>query len=200
LHIWGSRVSDVERPDRIVFDLDPDEGLRFADLKKAALQVRDMLEEIGLRSFVLATGGKGLHLICPIAPDYEWPEVKAFTRAIAEHLAAAHPTRFTDNIRKAARKGRIFVDYLRNDRTSTAICPYSTRNRPGATIAVPLQWEALKSLKSAHPIGLRDGGALERLLEADPWADYFELRQRLPIGALPEAAGKPARRSRKSAR
>lgn len=182
LHIWGSLVKDVERPDRIVFDLDPDEGLGFTDLKKAATEVREMLDGLGLKSFVMATGGKGLHIVCPIEPRHEWPEVKAFTRAAAEALAAAHPERYTTNIRKAARKGRIFVDYLRNDRTATAICPYSTRNKPGASIAAPLDWEGLKTLKSAHPIGLADAAALDRLLARDPWADYFEVKQALPDG------------------
>jgi bifunctional non-homologous end joining protein LigD len=201
LHIWGSRVGDVERADRIVFDLDPDEGLRFSDLKDAAIQVRDMLENIGLKSFVMATGGKGLHLVCPVTPKYEWPEVKAFCRAIAETLASQHPDRYTANIRKAMRKGRIFVDYLRNDRTSTAICPYSTRNKPGATIAVPLTWKALKSLKSAHPITLRDGAAIDRLLANDPWAGYFDVKQALPLdtllrGAEAKSKAKPKRRKR----
>jgi bifunctional non-homologous end joining protein LigD len=184
LHIWGSRIGNVERADRIVFDLDPDEGLRFADLKNAALEVRDMLEAIGLKSFVMATGGKGLHIVCPITPKYEWPEVKAFCRAIAETLASQHPDRYTANIRKASRKGRIFVDYLRNDRTSTAICPYSTRNKPGGTIAVPLTWDALNSLKSAHPISLRDGAAIDRLLAEDPWAGYPKVKQSLPLDTL----------------
>jgi bifunctional non-homologous end joining protein LigD len=198
LHIWGSHIDDVERPDRIVFDLDPDEDLRFADLKKAATEIRDVLASIGLKTFVMATGGKGLHIVAPIQPKYEWPDVKAFTRAIAETLAAQHPDRYTANIRKATRKGRIFVDYLRNDRTSTAICPYSTRNKPGATIAVPLSWDALKSLKSAHPIGIRDAAALDRLLSDDPWAGYFKVKQSLPIEQLLKgktpAAGKKARR------
>lgn len=184
LHIWGSRIKSVEKPDRIVFDLDPDEGLGFSDLKKAALHVRDLLESIGLRAFVMATGGKGLHLVCPVLPKHEWPQVKAFTRAIAETLAAQWPERYTANIRKASRKGRIFVDYLRNDRTATAICPYSTRNKPGAPIAIPLAWEALTSLKSAHPVTVRDASALDRLLPDDPWRDYFSVKQTLPISKL----------------
>jgi bifunctional non-homologous end joining protein LigD len=194
LHIWGSRVTDVERPDRIVFDLDPDEGLSFAALKKAAAEVRGTLESAGLKSFVMATGGKGLHVICPIEPRAEWPEVKAFTRGLAEALAATHPDRFTTNIRKAARKGRIFIDYLRNDRMATAICPYSTRNRPGGPIAAPLDWNDLETLKSAHPIGLMDTAAVDRLLARDPWADYFEVRQALPAAALPD--GKKTKGSR----
>ncbi len=199
LHIWGSHVKDVERPDRIVFDLDPDEELKFTELKAAATQIRDMLESIGLKTFVMATGGKGLHIVAPVQPKHEWPEVKAFTRAIAETLAAQHPDRFTANIRKATRKGRIFVDYLRNDRTATAICPYSTRNKPGATIAVPLAWDALKSLKSAHPIGIRDAAAIDRLLAEDPWAGYFKVKQSLPIeqllaGKAPSSGKKRTRR------
>jgi bifunctional non-homologous end joining protein LigD len=127
--------------------------------------------------------------------------VKAFCRAIAETLASQHPDRYTANIRKAMRKGRIFVDYLRNDRTSTAICPYSTRNKPGATIAVPLTWKALKSLKSAHPITLRDGAAIDRLLANDPWAGYFDVKQALPLdtllrGAEAKSKAKPKRRKR----
>jgi len=184
LHIWGSRIGDVERPDRVVFDLDPDEGLRFPDLKKAALHVRDVLETTGLQSFVMATGGKGLHLVCPVQPKHEWPQVKAFTRAVAETLAAQWPEQYTANIRKASRKGRIFVDYLRNDRTATAVCPYSTRNKPRATIAVPLTWDALKSLKSAHPITVRDTGAIDRLLAEDPWSEYAAVKQALPIEKL----------------
>ena len=197
LHIWGSRVGDVERADRIVFDLDPDEGLPFADIKKAALEVRGMLEAIGLTSFVMATGGKGLHIVAPIVPERAWPDIKTFTRAIAETLASQYPDRYTANIRKASRKGRIFVDYLRNDRSATAICPYSTRNKPGATIAVPLAWDALKSLKSAHPIALRDGAAIDRLIAADPWADYRRVKQSLPLDALLAGdAPKPKRKKR----
>ncbi len=199
LHIWGSRIDDVERPNRIVFDLDPDEDLRFADLKAAATEVRDTLESIGLKTFVMATGGKGLHIVAPVQPKYEWPEVKAFTRAIAETLATQHPDRYTANIRKATRKGRIFVDYLRNDRTATAICPYSTRNKAGATIAVPLAWDALKSLKSAHPVGIRDAAAIDRLVAEDPWKGYASVKQALPIeqllqGKAPTTGAKKKRR------
>ena len=199
LHIWGSRIEEVERPDRIVFDLDPDEGLKFPDLKKAALEVRDMLEGIGLTTFVMATGGKGLHIVAPVTPKYEWPEVKAFTRAIAETLAANYPERYTANIRKVMRKGRIFVDYLRNDRTSTAICPYSTRNKPGATIAVPLTWDALKSLKSAHPVTIQDAAALDRLVSDNPWEGYEKVKQALPIEQLLEGKA-PAKAARKKKR
>jgi bifunctional non-homologous end joining protein LigD len=196
LHIWGSRVEDVERADRIVFDLDPDEGLGFADVKKAAVEVRDFLGELGLKSFPLATGGKGVHVVCPIKPRHEWPEVKTFTRAVAENLAVKRPERYTTNIRKAARKGRIFIDFLRNERSATAICPYSTRNKPDAPIATPLGWDALKSLKTAHPVTLRDAAALDRLLAEDPWADYFAVKQDLPVGALPAAEETKAPRRR----
>jgi bifunctional non-homologous end joining protein LigD len=199
LHIWGSRIDDVERADRIVFDLDPDEELRFTELKKAAIEVRDTLESIGLKTFVMATGGKGLHIVAPVQPKYAWPEVKAFTRAIAETLAARYPERYTANIRKANRRGRIFIDYLRNDRTATAICPYSTRNKAGATIAVPLSWDALTSLKSPHPITIRDAAAIDRLVAEDPWKGYFGVKQSLPIEQLlgGNAAGGGAKKKRR---
>lgn len=197
LHIWGSHIKDVERPDRIVFDLDPDEDLRFAELKTAALQVKEMLEGIGLKTFIMATGGKGLHIVVPVTASHEWPEVKAFTRAIAETLAAQFPDRYTANIRKATRKGRIFVDYLRNDRTATAICPYSTRNKPGGTLAVPLSWDALKSLKSAHPVSIRDAAAIDRLISEDPWVGYGRVKQSLPIDELLEGKAPKVRKKKR---
>jgi len=196
LHIWGSRVQDVERPDRIVFDLDPDAGLHFNSLKEAAVHIRDVLrEKAGLTAFVMATGGKGLHLVCPVEARHEWPEVKAATRAFAEMLATQWPERYTANIRKAARRGRIFVDYLRNDRTATAICPYSTRNKPGAPVAVPLTWRGLGALSSADPITLRDSAAIEQLVAQNPWKDYANVRQQLPADQL--TAGSQASRRRK---
>lgn len=192
LHIWGSLATDVERPTRVVFDLDPDADLDFPALKKAAADVQHILRTVQLESYILSTGGKGLHVVCPIEPRQEWPEVKAFARGVAESLAAASPDRYTTNIRKAAREGRIFIDYLRNDRSATAICPYSTRNRPGATIAVPMAWEDLQALESPHPVTLTDKAALERLWGDDPWAGYFDVRQTLPANA-PEGGKSPKR-------
>ena len=142
-HGWGSRVADIERPDRLVIDLDPDEGLDFAVVKTAAVLVRDRLKAKGLASFPLLTGGKGVHIVAPLVPAADWPAVKAWARAFAEALEAEMPTAFVANMSKAKRKGRIFVDWLRNQRGATAVLPYSVRARAGAGVAVPVTWAQL---------------------------------------------------------
>ena len=148
-HGWGSRVDALERPDRMIFDLDPDEGLDFADTKKAAEFVRDQLGEIGLASFPLLSGGKGVHVVVPLSPRAEWPAVRDFAERFARALAQGHPDRFTATMSKAKRKGRIFIDYLRNGRGSTAIMPYSARARAGAPVAAPATWSELRDLDTA---------------------------------------------------
>ncbi|NTS65416.1 DNA ligase D [Sphingomonas sp. HHU CXW] len=148
-HGWGSRVDALERPDRMIFDLDPDEGLAFADTKKAAEFVRDQLGEIGLASFPLLSGGKGVHVVVPLTPQAEWPAVRDFAERFAKALAQADPDRFVATMSKAKRKGRIFIDYLRNQRGSTAIMPYSARARAGAPVAAPVTWSELRDLDTA---------------------------------------------------
>jgi bifunctional non-homologous end joining protein LigD len=150
-HGWGSRIEDVEKADRLVFDLDPDEGLAFEDVRKAAFQVRDLLAEIGLITFPMTTGGKGIHVIIPLTPKAEWAEVKDFAYRFALALAQAEPDRFTAALAKAKRTGRIFIDYLRNQRGATAVMPYSVRAREEAPVAVPITWEELRTLdKPSH--------------------------------------------------
>ena len=175
-HIWGSRIDDVERPDRLVFDLDPDEGLDFADVRRAAFSMRDRLETLGLTSFPMLTGGKGVHVVAPLQPRLTWPEAKAFARGFASQAAGEEPERFTANMSKAKRKGRIFLDYLRNDRGSTAICPYSTRRKEGAPVAAPVTWQELEEIPGAAPFDLRTMPARVHD-EPDPWADYGKVRQ-----------------------
>ncbi|SDH14884.1 DNA ligase D [Pelagibacterium luteolum] len=177
-HIWGSRRDDIEKPDRLVFDIDPDEGLDFADVKSAALDIRDRLADIGLKTFPMATGGKGIHVIAPLTRSAEWPEVKAFASGFAKHLAETQPDRYTATLSKKARKGKLFVDYLRNERGSTAIAPYSTRAREGAPCAVPLSWDELDDLKQANGFSL--DAAAERATGPDPWQGYGKVRQSLP--------------------
>ena len=174
-HIWGSRNDDLERPDRIIFDIDPDEGLDFAATRRAAIDFRDKLEALGLKTYAMVTGGKGIHVIAPLKPTLEWPEVKAFCRGFAEQVAADEPDRFTANIRKVNRKGRMFVDYLRNERGSTAIAPFSTRAREGAPCAVPVGWDEIATLDRAN--GFSIGEAAARAQAPDPWPDYFKLKQ-----------------------
>ncbi|HYD87851.1 MAG TPA: DNA ligase D [Vitreimonas sp.] len=169
-HLWGSRNDDLERPDRVVFDLDPDEDLDFEVVKRAAFDIKALLDNAGLPSFAMATGGKGIHIVLNLNRRHDWDEVKGFAMAFAEQIAALDPKRFVANMAKAKRKGRIFVDYLRNGRGATAIAPYSPRARGTAPIATPVSWSELKSLASASAFKLKDMAA--RLAEPDPWTDY----------------------------
>lgn len=148
-HGWGSTVDALERPDRLVFDLDPDEGLDFADTKKAAEHLKEQLAELGLTSFPLLSGGKGVHVVVPLTPAATWPVVKDFADRFARAMAQADPARFVANMSKAKRKGRIFIDYLRNQRGATAIMPYSARARAGAPVAAPVSWTELRDLDTA---------------------------------------------------
>jgi bifunctional non-homologous end joining protein LigD len=181
LHVWGSRTDTLEQPDRMVFDFDPDEGLPFAMVRDAAKDMRDRLNSLGLESFAMATGGKGIHVVVPLAPKHSWDEHKNFAEALARLMEEEEPERFVANMSKAKRKGRIFVDYLRNGRGATAISPYSTRSRAGAYVATPVSWPQLARLKDARPATIKDA---KKLLKADPWPDYDKVRQTLPLDRL----------------
>ncbi len=159
-HGWGSRIDALEQPDRLVIDLDPDEGLDFADTRRAAEHVSAQLAELGLVSFPLLSGGKGVHVVVPLTPQAEWPAVKDFADRFARALAAAEPDRFVAVMTKAKRKGKIFIDYLRNQRGSTAIMPYSARARAGAPVAAPVSWTELRDIDTAARWGVRDAAEL----------------------------------------
>ena len=174
-HIWGARNDALEKPDRLVFDLDPDESLSFGNVRDAAFDLRDRLANVGLRTFVLVTGGKGVHIVAPLERRQGWDDMKAFARGFANAQAEAEPKRFVATMSKARRKGRIFIDWLRNERGSTAIAPYSTRSRAGAPVATPVSWDELKSLDAAN--GFRPETVIERLSESDPWGQYSSTRQ-----------------------
>ncbi|MBB3474857.1 DNA ligase D [Sphingomonas sp. BK345] len=148
-HGWGSTVTALERPDRMVFDLDPDEDLDFAATKRAAEHLKEQLAELGLTSFPLLSGGKGVHVVVPLTPSAEWPAVRDFAERFARALAQAEPEHFVANMSKAKRKGRIFIDYLRNQRGATAIMPYAARARAGAPVAAPVSWTELRDLDTA---------------------------------------------------
>jgi DNA ligase D len=159
-HGWASRASDVEHPDRMIFDLDPDEALDFSEITRAARDIRQRLSDIGLVSFAMLSGGKGVHVVVPLTPGHDWDTHKDFSHRFAEAMSMAEPERFVATMSKAKRKGRIFIDYLRNQRGGTAILPYSARARPGAPVAVPIGWEELDGAKSAQIFSIADADAL----------------------------------------
>ncbi|HET9316934.1 MAG TPA: DNA ligase D, partial [Vicinamibacteria bacterium] len=184
IHPWNSRVAHLEQPDQVIFDLDPDLALPFSRVAAGARRVRALLAEMGLESFVKTTGGKGLHVCVPLVPERGWEELEEFTRAVAMRLAREEPESFTANMAKAQRKGRIYVDYLRNVRSANAVAAYSTRARAGAPVSVPVAWEELDRLSGPTdftvaevPLRVLDFGS-GRL--ADPWARYLEVKQRVP--------------------
>lgn len=165
-HIWGARRDDLEQPDRLVFDLDPDEGIGFTKVREAALAIRDLLAQIGLKSVPMVTGGKGVHVIVPLRRTAGWETVGAFAKTVAAHFARTEPDRYTDTMSKAKRKGRVFIDWLRNERGATAVAPYSVRNRQGAPVAMPLTWQELKGQTAAASFFIED--ARERMNSACP--------------------------------
>jgi len=179
-HGWGSRASDVESPDRMVFDLDPDEGLDFGEVKSAAKDIHDRLADIGLTSFAMLSGGKGVHVVVPLTPGHSWDAHKDFAKRFAEALALAEPERFVATMSKAKRKGKIFIDYLRNQRGSTAILPYSARARPGAPVAVPIAWGELKDMADAHPFSIDDASGLIDRAAGKSLAGWGFAEQALP--------------------
>jgi bifunctional non-homologous end joining protein LigD len=180
IHPWGATNDRPDRPDRMIFDLDPGEGLAFADVVAAAREVRVMLDSIKLTSFLKTTGGKGLHLVVPIARRYGWQEVKGFARRAADKLAKEKPERYLIRMSKAERRGRILIDYLRNDPTSTAIAPYSTRSREGAPVATPLAWEELSEKLDPRAFNEKTVPGRLKALKSDPWKDISSFKQNLP--------------------
>jgi bifunctional non-homologous end joining protein LigD len=179
IHPWGVTVANPDRPDRIIFDLDPAEELSFSAVVRAAHDVRERLAALGLASFVKTTGGKGLHVVLPIEPA-DWPAAKAFAKALSESMASTAPERYLTRVSKAERSGRIFIDYLRNDPTSTAVGAYSTRSRHGAPVALPLDWEEVTSTLDPSAFTVRTVPALVARRKTDPWAALLEIKQQLP--------------------
>ena len=177
IHIWGSQADQFEKPDRLIFDLDPDPAVEWPQVVIAAKEVRLLLKELGLVSFLKTTGGKGLHIVVPIQRRTNWTDAKAFCRSVADFLVAAAPDRYIATMSKAARKGKIFVDYLRNDRGATAIAPYSTRNRPGATVSLPITWEELGPKLTSDYFTIRNLPDRLAKQNKDPWADMAKTSQ-----------------------
>jgi len=175
-HPWGSKVADLERPDRLVFDLDPDPGIAWKTVKASARELRERLEALGLVSFPRLTGGKGVHVVVPIAPT-PWPRARAFCEAFAQSLAKEAPDRYVATMSKARREGRIFIDWLRNGRGATAIASWSLRARPGAPVAIPVTWEEVARVRTPDRFRLRD--ALKRI-DTPSWDTRGAEKQALP--------------------
>jgi bifunctional non-homologous end joining protein LigD len=161
-HGWGSRTADVERPDRIAFDLDPDEAIGFEPVRAAAFELRRHLQAIGLDSWPLLTGGKGIHVVVPLEPKADWARVRGFARSFCAALAEAEPGRFTIALPKPQRRGRIFLDFLRNQRTATAIMPYSARARAGTPVAAPVGWDELEGIGDPQAFTIADAVTLRK--------------------------------------
>ncbi|MDQ3078582.1 MAG: DNA ligase D, partial [Pseudomonadota bacterium] len=179
-HGWGSRIKPLEKPDRLVLDLDPDVGLDFVKVKYAAVRLRDLLADLGLVTFPLLSGGKGIHVVAPLDQTATWPAVKSFAERFSRAIAEAEPELFTANIRKNQRKGRIFLDWLRNQRGATAVMPYSARAREGAPVSAPIAWEELDGLKKSAPYSIRDADELLDRATSKQLAGWGETKQKLP--------------------
>jgi bifunctional non-homologous end joining protein LigD len=179
-HGWGSKVDKVEYPDRLVFDLDPDVGLDFAKVKEAALRLKALLGDLGLKTFPLLSGGKGIHVVVPLDASKDWPTVKSFADRFSRAIAEAEPEMFTANIRKVQRQGRIFLDWLRNQRGATAVMRFSARAREGAPVAAPIAWEELDKYQGGNHFTIRDADELLDRASSKMLAGWCEAKQALP--------------------
>jgi bifunctional non-homologous end joining protein LigD len=180
-HLWQSHQKTVLYPDQLVFDLDPDEGLSWEKVRKAAFRMKDLLERLSLKSFIKTTGGKGLHVQVPIAPIYTWDQIKNFCKTVTMQLASEYPNEYTTNILKKNRKGKIFLDYLRNGFGATAIAPYSLRAKEKPTVSVPISWKELETLETPDEFTIHN--TLKRLAsqKKDPWAEFYKMKQKINI-------------------
>lgn len=175
-HTWGSRVEALEKPDIMVFDLDPDEGMELSRVRQGVLDIKSILAELSLKSYLKTSGGKGYHVVVPLKPTVSWEGFHDFAKRVAEVMEQKWPDRYTSNVRKAKRKDKIFIDWIRNGRGATSIAPYSIRAREGAKVSMPISWEELDSVA---PDGITMEEALIRSSGYDPWNDFFQNDQSL---------------------
>jgi bifunctional non-homologous end joining protein LigD len=175
-HTWGSSVDNLEKPDMMVFDLDPDEGMDIDRVRQGVMDIKSVLDELNLNSYLKTSGGKGYHVVVPLKPSADWDKFHDFAKQIAEVMENKWPDRYTSNVRKAKRKGKIFIDWIRNARGATSIAPYSLRARKGAKVSMPISWHELYTVA---PNGINIEDALIRIEGKDPWEDFFQNNQML---------------------
>jgi len=175
-HIWGSRVDELEKPDLMVFDLDPDEGMDLSRVRQGVRDVKAILAELSLNSYLKTSGGKGYHVVVPLKPAVTWNVFHDFARRVAQVMEQKWPERYTSNVRKAKRTNKIFIDWIRNGRGATSIAPYSLRARNGAGVSMPIGWDELDIVA---PNGVNMAEALRRIGGNDPWNDFFRNNQQL---------------------
>ena len=175
-HIWGSHVDELEKPDMMVFDLDPDEGMDLDEVRQGVKDVKSILTELSLKSYLKTSGGKGYHVVVPLKSTVSWDTFHDFARRVAEVMEQKWPDRYTSNVRKAKRTNKIFIDWIRNGRGATSIAPYSIRARKGAKVSMPIAWEELDTIA---PDGISMMDAIARLSASDPWEHFFENNQML---------------------
>jgi bifunctional non-homologous end joining protein LigD len=181
-HTWNALVKKIDRPDRVIFDLDPGEGERWERVQEAATLVRGLLQELGLQSWLKTSGGKGLHVVVPLTPREDWDTVKAFAQAAVQRLAQVIPQRFAAKMGAANRVGKVFVDYLRNNHGATTAAAFSARSRPGLGVSMPIAWDELASLRRSDQWSVRTAREHLSFQTADPWSDYWTCKQKLTAG------------------
>jgi bifunctional non-homologous end joining protein LigD len=191
IHTWNSTAADIERPNRIVWDLDPGPEVAWPQVAAAAQQLREVLHTLGLEAWVKTTGGKGVHVVVPLVPRLEWSACLAFSRDVSELLVRTDPTTYTTAFLKRGRERKILIDYLRNNRTNTSIAAFSPRARPDAPVSLPVEWKELRF--GPERWTLRSVPRRLRRLEADPWAGYWTASQRISAAALKAVARLSAR-------
>ncbi len=175
-HTWGSRVEELEKPDMMVFDLDPDEGMDLSVVRQGVRDVKSILTELSLNSYLKTSGGKGYHVVVPLKPAASWDVIHDFTKSVAEVMEKKWPDRYTSNVRKSKRTNKIFIDWIRNGRGATSIAPYSLRARKGASVSMPIAWEELDTVA---PDAVNMADALRRIAGNDPWNDFFQNNQQI---------------------
>jgi bifunctional non-homologous end joining protein LigD len=175
-HTWGSRIESLEKPDIMVFDLDPDVGMDLERVRRGVKDLKSVLEQLSLVSYLKTSGGKGYHVVVPFRPSAGWDAFHDFSRRVAEVMEQQWPDRYTSNVRKEKRKNRIFIDWIRNGRGATSIAPYSIRARKGAGVSMPIAWDELEAV-APDAVGMAD--ALQRIGKDDPWKGFFHTDQRL---------------------